>query len=128
MSTAWSPSVRRHVPVIELEPEKFQSTAKPKGRHKQAETAFARLPLKELALACAALNNRGAFVWAFIKYEAWRTNKATLSISNEALLVYGIKRGVKRRAIAALQRAKLITVKQEAKKATVVTLTAWPDK
>jgi hypothetical protein len=126
MSTAWSPSAGRHIEVVEL--EQFRSTAKPSARFRRAKTAYAQLDLKTLALVCKITYCQGAFVWAFINYEAWRTKSRVVEITNDALKVYGIHRNVKRRALATFEQAGLITVERKGKQAVKVAIVAWPDK
>jgi hypothetical protein len=110
-----------------FDPTKFRSgTVKPAARVRRAQTAFVQLDLKTLAAVCKASRCQGAFIWAFIRYEAWRHNNATVKVSNEALKVYGIHRNAKRRTIDILEQIGLIAVERKGKQAIAVTLIAWP--
>jgi hypothetical protein len=105
------------IDVIEL-----PTNAKPTARRRRMEIAFVLVPLAELARMAEATNSRRLFVWAWIRYEIWRTKSATLSISNEALRPYGINRDMKIRALRDIARTGAITIQQCGKQAVVVTV------
>ena len=83
---------------------------------------FVKVPLKWAAAATKATKTPQTLVWVLLLHEAWRTKGSAFSLSNAKLAKYGISREVKRRALAALETAGLITVDRHHGRAPVVTL------
>ena len=72
--------------------------------------------------AARATSTPKAFVWIWLLQMAWRANNSTFTISNEQLRAFGLHRNTKYQALRELERAGLIQVSREGKKARLVTL------
>jgi hypothetical protein len=92
-----------------------------KTRQRESEL-FAKVPLQWGAAAAKATRSHQAFVWIWLLHLAWKTRNTTFTLSNTALVRYGISREIKRKALAALTQSGLIKVERLPGRATVVTL------
>ena len=61
-------------------------------------------------------------VWVWLVYRAWQDKSSTIVVPNAALAKYGVSREVKRRALAELETAGLITVARRHGKTPIVTI------
>jgi DNA-binding transcriptional regulator YhcF (GntR family) len=61
-------------------------------------------------------------VWIWLLHLAWKAKNNTFTISNEQLRAFGVHRNTKYQALRELERAGLIQVVRNGKKASVVTL------
>ena len=95
-------------------------TSAPAKRHRTK--SFAKVPLAWAAAAAKATRTPQAIVWVWLHYTAWKTKSASVRVSNAELARYGVNRGMKRRALAALEASGLITVKRRHAMSPVVTL------
>jgi hypothetical protein len=84
---------------------------------------FVQLPLDKAARAARATRSQKVFVWMWLEYRAWKTKCRTVTASNDALAGYGISRECKRRALADLEAAGMVTVERGHGKSPEVTLT-----
>jgi hypothetical protein len=78
--------------------------------------------LKSAAAAAKVTKSLKMFVWLWLQYEAWRTKRATVAVTNSELKFYGINREVKRRALLALEAGNLIKIERSGLKAVTVTI------
>jgi hypothetical protein len=117
MTTRYVSSHGRQIEVETINPD---GPAKAKRRPK--DEPFVNVPLRWAATAAKATKTPKAFVWIALLYACWKARSATCSLSNAALVKYGINRETKRRALAELKAAGLITIEQTPGQAPIVTL------
>jgi hypothetical protein len=103
-----------------LRDEKVRAEKKAEKR----ERRFAGVLLKEAAAACKATRNQQAFVWIWLQYLAWEAGYKPFTVPNERLKAYGIGRATKMRALAAFEKAGLISIVRYRINAPVVTMLA----
>jgi hypothetical protein len=87
---------------------------------------FARVPLKWAADVAKAMNSPGYMVLVLLAYLAWKTKSPTFVLSNDYLNRHGVKREVKHRALARLEKAGVIRVQRRGLRAPLVTLLIDP--
>jgi hypothetical protein len=92
------------------------------GRARKASDRFVEVPLWWAEQAARATSTPKAFVWIWLLHMAWRAKNSTFTISNEQLRAFGVHRNTKYQALRELERAGLIQVSREGKKAPLVTL------
>ena len=102
----------------------FDPTEKPPP--KANAEAFALMPLGWMAAAAKAANAPIAMVLTVLIYQAWKTRSSTFPLSNELLRPYGVARWSKYRVLARLEKAGLIRIQRQHKKAPVITLLVKP--
>jgi hypothetical protein len=83
---------------------------------------FVKVPLVSASKAAAATNNRKMMVWIWLLHRSWTYQSYTITVPNGVLLKYGVSREIKRRALAELEAAGLITIDRLARKSPIVTL------
>jgi hypothetical protein len=105
-----------------IEVEILPTDAKPSKARQREAKAFAKIPLQWAADAAKALGAPQSFVPIWIRHQAWKTKSLTFTLSNAALVKYGVKREAKRRALASLEAAGMIKVERLPGRATIVTL------
>jgi hypothetical protein len=88
------------------------------------EARWAAVLFKEMAAACKATRTQQAFVWVWLQHLAWRADYKPFHIPSNGLEVYGISRKTKMRALAAYEKAGLISVTRRNTKAPIVTMLA----
>ena len=84
--------------------------------------AFVKVPLWWIAQATRATKSPQAFVCVWLLHLAWKAGSMTFPLPNGRLTKQGADRRAKRRALANLEAAGLITVEREDGKTPVVTL------
>jgi hypothetical protein len=89
-------------------------------RRKRKDT-FVQVPLAQAAAVMKAINTPRAMVALLVLYEVWANKGEPFTLSNEKLAGFCVTRYTKRRALADLERAGLIAVRQNGKGAPVVT-------
>jgi hypothetical protein len=89
---------------------------------KQRKDVFVKVPLWWIEQATQATRSPQAFVCIWLLHLAWQEKSMTFPLPNDRLAKRGADRQVKRRALANLERAGLITVKRRDGKTPVVTL------
>jgi hypothetical protein len=112
--------VIRHGRRIEL--ETHDTGVVPKTRRQKVDP-FAKVPLRWATAAAKATRTPKALVWVLLLHEVWKTKGAPFPLSNERLSRYGVTRETKRRALAEMEAAGLITVERRRGRAPVVTKT-----
>ena len=85
---------------------------------------FTTVQLQEAAVACKVTRAQQAFVWIWLQYLAWEAHYKPFPVTSVRLKIYGIGRLTKMRALAAFEKAGLISVVRYKTKAPVVTLKA----
>ena len=83
---------------------------------------FAKVPLWWAEQAAQATRTPKAMVWIWLLHLAWASRSHTFRLPNERLLLRGVSRYTKRRALRELEAAGLIQVVRELGKSPVVTL------
>ena len=83
---------------------------------------FVKVPLWWIIQATKATNTGRALVCIELLHAAWKTKRQTFPLPNGRLNKLGITRYTKRRALYALERAGLITVKWPSRKTPIITL------
>jgi hypothetical protein len=83
---------------------------------------FAKVPLRWAQAAAKATNNKKALVWIVLLRTAWEAKSPTFPLPNGKLNKLGASRETKRRTLADLERAGLITVVRPTRKTPIVTL------
>jgi hypothetical protein len=94
----------------------------PKRRSKARKETFVKVPLWWFEEATRATRSPQAFVAVWLLHLAWKAGSPTFKLSNDKLAERGAERRAKRRALANLEAAGLITVERRHGKAPVVTL------
>ena len=84
--------------------------------------AFVKVPLWWIEQATRATRSPQAFVCVWLLHLAWKAGNMTFPLPNGRLTKQGADRRAKRRALANLEAAGLITVEREDGKTPVVTL------
>ena len=95
---------------------------KRKRNAKRADT-FVRVPLWWLERAAQVTRSPQLFVCLWLLHLAWEAKSMTFPVPNGRLDDRGVDRQAKRRALARLEKAGLITVERPPGKSPVVTLT-----
>jgi hypothetical protein len=98
----------------------------PVKRTRDKANDFAQVPLKWAADVAKATNSPGYMVLVLLAYLAWKTKSPTFILSNDHLNRYGIKREVKHRALARLEKAGVILVQRRGRRAPLITLLIEP--
>jgi hypothetical protein len=96
---------------------------KPKPKPPKLGEPFVGVPLRLAAAAAHAIHSPQAFVYTWLLYLAWKARSPTFPLPNDSLAAYGVDRHAKKRALASLEKAGLVTVNRRARKSPVVTLT-----
>jgi hypothetical protein len=120
--------VTAHGERILIETLETPSTQARNAKKSKQQEEFVMVPLQWAAAAAKDTNTRGAMVWIFLLYMAWKTKSPTFPLSNVALVKYGISRYIKLRILAELEAAGRITVQRQNGRATVVTLVGFSQK
>jgi hypothetical protein len=97
-------------------------TLKSRGKN----DGFAMVPLDWAADVAEAMRAPGYMVFTLLAYLAWKTKSSTFVLSNVYLKRYGVDRDAKRRALARLEKAKVIRIERDGHHAPVVTLLVEP--
>jgi hypothetical protein len=84
--------------------------------------SFVKVPLWWIEQATRATKSPQAFVCVWLLHQAWKARSMTFPLPNVRLTKQGVDRRAKRRALANLEAAGLITVEREDGKTPVVTL------
>ena|ERR1700724_3745625 len=85
---------------------------------------FVKVPLWWIERATYATRAPQAFVCVWLLHLAWKTKSTTFPVPNGLLEARGVDRRMKRRALAALEAAGMITVDRRDSKTPIVTLVA----
>jgi hypothetical protein len=83
---------------------------------------FVKVPLWWAKRMAAVTHTKRALVGIVLLHTAWKTKCATFPLPNGQLANLGVSRQTKRRALADLERAGLITVERPLRKTPIVTL------
>jgi hypothetical protein len=95
--------------------------AAPIKRKKRAEP-FVKLELWWAEAVAKATADPGVLVWVELLRMRWTTKRTTFPLPNGKLKKLGVSRDVKRRVLADLVRAQLISIEQHPRKAPIVTM------
>jgi hypothetical protein len=87
---------------------------------------FVKVPLWWAEQAARAVNSSQMFVCIWLLRLAWEKHSTTFPLANAGLAKWGISREAKRRALASLEKAGLISVQRRAKRSPIVTLLYLP--
>lgn len=93
-----------------------------KRRRKANKDAYVMVPLWWLEQATKATRSPQTFVAVWLLYLSWKAKSPTFPVPNSQLEGRGADRQAKRRALASLEAAGLITVDRRDRKTPVVTL------
>jgi hypothetical protein len=93
---------------------------------KALQEGFAMIPLTWAARVAKAVSDPSYLVLAVLTYLLWKTQKPVVILSNECLRPFGINRYAKYRALARLEKAGVIHVEHQPRRAPVVTLLMRP--
>lgn len=111
------PSLGKHIEVEELD-----TGAKLSKARRRETIAYVQI-LLQLAAECAkATGTPKAFVWLWLRYEAWNSGGLTISCPDGPMLRHGVSGKVKRQALRRLEAAGLISVQRPPGLAPIVTL------
>ena len=83
---------------------------------------FAIVPLSWAKRMTAATHTKRALVGIVLLHMAWKTKRTTFPLPNGQLAKLGVSRQTKRRALADLERAGMITVERPSRKTPIVTM------
>jgi hypothetical protein len=89
---------------------------------RQRREVFVKVPLWWAEQAMQATRSPQAFVAIWLLYLSWKAKSLTFPLPNGRLAERGFDRQVKRRALANLEKAGLITVERPGRKAPIVSL------
>jgi hypothetical protein len=95
----------------------------PRRRGKARKETFVKVPLWWFEQVTRATRSPQAFVAIWLLHLAWKAGSATFPLPNGKLTEHGAERRTKRRALANLEAAGLITVDRRHGKTPIVTLT-----
>jgi hypothetical protein len=98
-------------------------TAPAPVRRKTNKDVFVKVPLWWIEAATQATRSPQAFVCVWLLYLAWKAGSMTFPLPNDKLAKRGVDRRMKRKALAGLEKAGLITVDRRHGKTPIVTLT-----
>ena len=95
----------------------------PRRRGKARKDTFVKVPLWWFEQVTRAVQSpQQAFVGVWLLHLAWKAKSTTFPVPNGQLEQHGVERRTKRRALAYLEAAGLITVDRTARKTPKVTL------
>jgi hypothetical protein len=89
---------------------------------KGKKDAFVKVPLWWIEAATQATKTPQAFVCVWLLHLAWKAGSMTFPLPNDRLAKRGVDRRMKRKALANLEEAGLITVDRRPSKTPIVTL------
>jgi hypothetical protein len=112
--------VEAHGRIIAV--EELDTGVKPSKARRREAGLFIRVPLKRAEEVCKAVGVQNAFVWVLLLHMAFVKRSSTFPCSNTLMRMFGIRREMKRRALAKLEAAGLITVQRHRCRAPLVTL------
>lgn len=92
-----------------------------RGKARKAET-FVKVPLWWFEQVTRATRSPQTFVCVWLLHLAWKVKSLTFPVPNGQLGKHGADRQAKRRALASLEAAGLITVNRRDRKNPIVTL------
>jgi hypothetical protein len=93
-------------------------TMKPQNK----KDLFVKVPLWWIEQATQATRSPQALVCIWLLHLAWQAKSASFPLPNDRLARRGADRQAKRRALANLEKAGLISVERQPRKAPIVTL------
>jgi hypothetical protein len=99
---------------------------RPTTKTRDRANDFALVPLAWAADVAKAANSPSAMVLVLLAYLAWKTKNPTFVLSNDRLKRYGVKRGVKHRVLARLEKAGIIKIVRSGRQAPLITLLIDP--
>jgi hypothetical protein len=105
------------------EMQRAAASLPPRRSTKARKGAFVRVPLWWLEQVTRATRTPQAFVAVWLLHLAWKAGSMTFPLPNNKLAARGAERRMKRRALANLEAAGLITVDRRHGKTPIVTLT-----
>jgi hypothetical protein len=111
--------VYAHGKYIEVEDRDDPTPAKPP---RNLLKSFAQVPIAWAADVAKAANMPEVLICTLLTYLLWKTKGPTFTLSNDYLKQFGISRKAKYRVLRQLEKAGIIRVEQQGKRATVVTL------
>jgi hypothetical protein len=94
----------------------------PQRRSKARKETFVKVPLWWFAQVTRATRSLQTFVCVWLLHLAWKAKSLTFPVPNGQLGKHGADRQAKRRALASLEAAGLITVNRRDRKNPIVTL------
>jgi hypothetical protein len=94
----------------------------PRRRNKAHKETFVKVPLWWFEQATRATKTPQAFVAVWLLHRSWKAKSTTFPVSNSHLGERGADRRIKRRALANLEKAGLITIERRNGRAPRVTL------
>jgi len=94
----------------------------PRRRGKARKDTFVKVPLWWFEQVTRATRTQQAFVGIWLLHLAWKAKSTTFPVPNGQLGERGVDRRVKRKALASLEKAGLITVDRRDRKTPRVTL------
>ncbi len=106
-----------------VEMQRATANLPPRRKGKARRDAFVKVPLWWFEAATRATGTPQAFVCIWLLHLAWKKRNTTFPLSNAQLADSGAERRAKRRALANLEKAGLITVDRHHGRAPRVTLT-----
>jgi hypothetical protein len=105
-----------------IEVETINTGANPSKVRRREADLFIKVPLQWAAAAAKATKTSKALVWLLLRHMAWQTKSSTFPFPNGMLRRHGVTRETKRRALAELEAAGLISVRRRHGRASIVTL------
>jgi hypothetical protein len=91
-------------------------------KRKNRKGAFVKVPLWWIEQVTRATKSPQVFAAIWLLHLSWRAKSTTFTLSNARLAKHGVDRQAKRRALANLEKAGLITVERRNRKPPRVTL------
>jgi len=89
---------------------------------KNKKDAFVKVPLWWIAQVTRAAKSPQVFAAIWLLHLSWKAKSTTFTLPNARLATQGVDRQAKRRALATLEKAGLITVERRGRKPPRITL------
>jgi hypothetical protein len=118
----YSPGADQYVEVMGVPEDPPEVKTKQCRGEKQAEEAFAMVPLWFAALAAKAAHSPAALVWVYVLYCAWQAKGDSFPLGNRWLERNGVSRKTKARVLRDLGGTSLFEVEWQSNKAPRITV------
>jgi hypothetical protein len=106
----------KYMDVISSEPDP------PTGRRRDKKSAFAMVSLAWMINAAKMIGAPDAMLLVLLVYLTWETKSSTFILSNDRLKQCGVGRKTKYRVLTRLEKASIIRIERQGKRAPIVTL------
>jgi hypothetical protein len=110
------------IDLMDREPWYIRGERELAARRKKKAERYVRVPLWWIEAAAKAAGSPATLVFIELLHRSWRASSATFAVPNGRLKTLGVSREIKRRVLADLERAGLISVDRSPRRSPTVTL------